>query len=117
MSIEGSTKWVKKGLEIIEDTAKSAKEISIATQQQKFASEQVVQAMREIDTVTKQFVTSTRQAATAAAQLSTLSEELKAAIVDFKLKPEEVEKARNLKHVGDEGPYRDFQGRNRRAPD
>jgi len=35
---------VKKGLEMIEGTAKSAKEISIATQQQKFASEQVVQA-------------------------------------------------------------------------
>jgi methyl-accepting chemotaxis protein len=54
MSIEGSTKWVKKGLEMMEETAKSAKEISIATQQQKFASEQVVQAMREIDSVTKQ---------------------------------------------------------------
>ena len=63
MSIEGSTKWVKKGLEMIEETAKSAKEISIATQQQKFASDQVVQAMREIDSVTKQFVSSTRQAA------------------------------------------------------
>jgi PAS domain S-box-containing protein len=117
MSIEGSTKWVKKGLEMIEDTAKSAKEISIATQQQKFASEQVVQAMREIDTVTKQFVTSTRQAAAATTQLSTLSEELKGAIVDFKLGPEEVEKTRDLKHVRDEGPYCDFQGRNRRAPD
>jgi len=28
MSIEGSTKWVKKGLEMIEETAKSANEIS-----------------------------------------------------------------------------------------
>jgi len=49
----------QKRLEMIEGTAKSAKEISIATQQQKFASEQVVQAMREIDSVTKQFVSST----------------------------------------------------------
>ena len=88
ISIEGSTKWVQKGLEMIEGTAKSAKEISIATQQQKFASEQVVQAMREIDSVTKQFVSSTRQTAGSAAQLNTLSEELKNAIVDFKLKAE-----------------------------
>lgn len=99
ISIEGSTNWVKKGLEMIEETAKSAKEISIATQQQKFASEQVVQAMREIDSVTKQFVSSTRQAAASAAQLNTLSEELKGAIADFKLEAEEAEKMRNLKHA------------------
>jgi methyl-accepting chemotaxis protein len=91
MSIEGSTKWVKKGLDLIEETAKSAKEISIATQQQKFASDQVVQAMREIDSVTKQFVSSTRQATASAAQLSSLSEELKSAISDFKLEAVELE--------------------------
>ncbi|MFB3885948.1 MAG: methyl-accepting chemotaxis protein [Thermodesulfobacteriota bacterium] len=94
MSIENSTKWVKKGLDMIEETAKSAKEISIATQQQKFASEQVVQAMREIDSVTKQFASSTRQSASSAAQLSTLSEELKSAIANFGL-----EEARDIKHV------------------
>jgi methyl-accepting chemotaxis protein len=99
MSIEGSTKWVKKGLEMIEETAKSAKEISIATQQQKFASDQVVQAMREIDSVTKQFVSSTRQATASAAQLNTLSEELKSAISDFKLETGDPEKTRDLKHV------------------
>jgi len=84
MSIEGSTQWVKKGLEMIEETAKSAKEISIATQQQKIASEQVVQAMREIDSVTKQFASSTRQMAESAIQLSQLSGELKRAIADFR---------------------------------
>jgi PAS domain S-box-containing protein len=99
MSIEASTKWVGKGLEMIEETAKSAKEISIATQQQKFASEQVVQAMREIDSVTKQFVSSIRQAAASAAQLNTLSEELKNAIVDVRSEAEEVGKTRDLKHV------------------
>jgi PAS domain S-box-containing protein len=99
MSIEGSTKWVKKGLEMMEETAKSAKEISIATQQQKFASEQVVQAMREIDSVTKQFVSSTRQAAASAAQLNKLSEELKSAIVGFKSEAEGVEKMRDFKYV------------------
>jgi len=99
MSIEGSTKWVKKGLEMIEETAKSAKEISIATQQQKFASDQVVQAMREIDSVTKQFVSSTRQATTSAAQLSTLSEELKSAISNFKLEAEEPKETKDFKHA------------------
>jgi methyl-accepting chemotaxis protein len=99
MSIEGSTKWVKKGLEMIEETAKSAKEISIATQQQKFASDQVVQAMREIDSVTKQFVSSTRQATASAAELNTLSEELKSAISDFKLETGEEENMRDLKHA------------------
>ncbi|MGO8988107.1 MAG: PAS domain S-box protein [bacterium] len=95
MSIEGSTNWVKKGLDMVEETAKSAKEISIATQQQKFASEQVVQAMREIDSVTKQFVSSTRQAAASAAQLNTLSEELKRAIADVKSEEGERGKQRN----------------------
>ncbi len=80
MSMEGTTRWVKKGLEMMEETAKSAKEISIATQQQRIASEQVVQAMREIDSVTKQFVSSTRQMAESAFQLNQLSEELKKAI-------------------------------------
>ena len=116
MSIEDSTKWVKKGLEMIEETAKSAKEISVATTQQTFASEQVVQAMREIDSVTKQFVASTRQAATSAAQLSTLSEELKNAIVDFNSEVGEVEKTRDVTHVRDERSHRDFQGGNRRTP-
>ncbi|MBM4277826.1 MAG: PAS domain S-box protein [Deltaproteobacteria bacterium] len=85
ISTEDSNKWVKKGLEMIEETATAAKEISIATQQQKFASEQVVHAMREIDTVTKQFVSSTRQTADSAAQLSTLSEELKRATANFQI--------------------------------
>jgi len=85
MGIEDSTKWVGKGLEMVKETAKSAKEISLATQQQKSASEQVVQAMRNIDAVTKQFVSSTKQATTSATQLNTLSEELKSAIGQFKL--------------------------------
>lgn len=85
ISIEDSTKWVKKGLDMIEETTKAAKEISIATQQQNFASGQVVQAMREIDTVTKQFVASTRQTAESAAQLNTLSEELKRVVSDIHL--------------------------------
>ena len=85
MGIEDSTKWVGKGLEMVKETAKSAKEISLATQQQKSASEQVVQAMRSIDTVTKQFVSSTKQAAASGKQLNRLSEELQTAMNKFKL--------------------------------
>jgi len=85
MGIEDSTKWVGKGLEMVKETAISAKEISLATQQQKTASEHVVQAMRNIDSVTKQFVSSTKQATTSATQLNTLSEELKSAIGEFTL--------------------------------
>ena len=89
MGIEDSTKWVGKGLEMVEETAKSAKEISLATQQQKTASEQVVQAMRNIDSVTKQFVSSTKQAAASATQLNGLSQELKSSIGEVELKGEE----------------------------
>ncbi|MFH1413259.1 MAG: methyl-accepting chemotaxis protein [Candidatus Omnitrophota bacterium] len=85
MGIEDSTKWVGKGLEMVKDTAKSAKEISLATQQQKTASEQVVGAMRSIDTVTKQFVLSTKQTATSANELNILSRELKTKIEEFNL--------------------------------
>ncbi len=89
MGIEYSNKWVGKGLEMVEQTAQSAKEISLATQQQKSASEQVVQAMKAIDTVTKQFVSSTKQTAASTTQLNILSQELKAAIGEFELGAEE----------------------------
>ncbi|MFQ5901131.1 MAG: methyl-accepting chemotaxis protein, partial [Thermodesulfobacteriota bacterium] len=85
MGIEDSTKWVAKGLEMVQQTTSSAKEISMATQQQKSASEQVVQAMQNIDSVTKQFVASTKQAASSATQLSRLATEFKQAIGEFKL--------------------------------
>jgi len=99
MSIEGTTKWVKKGLEMSEETEKSAKEISVATQQQKFASDQVVQAMREIDSVTKQFASSTKQAVESVAQLSALSEELKSAIGELNPESEDIGEKRSLRHA------------------
>ncbi len=77
MGIEDCTKWVGKGLDMVKDTTKSAKEISMATQQQKSASDQVVQAMQNIDSVIKQFIASTKQAASSATQLNNLSQELK----------------------------------------
>ncbi|MBF0521421.1 MAG: HAMP domain-containing protein [Candidatus Omnitrophica bacterium] len=85
MGIEDSTKWVAKGVEMVRETASAAKEISIATQQQRTASEQTVQAMQEINSVTKQFAASTKQAAASAASLSELAQQLKTAIEGFKL--------------------------------
>ncbi|MGA2915927.1 MAG: methyl-accepting chemotaxis protein [Sedimentisphaerales bacterium] len=85
MGIEESTKWVGKGLEMMQDTAKAAKEISLATNQQKSASEQVVLAVKSIDTVTKQFAASTKQMAQSAAELNKLSQMFETVIGEFKL--------------------------------
>jgi methyl-accepting chemotaxis protein len=85
MGIEDSTRWVAKGVEMVRETAGAAREISIATQQQRTASEQTVQAMQDINAVTKQFAASTKQAATSAATLGELAQKLKAAIEGFKL--------------------------------
>ncbi|MBF0484800.1 MAG: methyl-accepting chemotaxis protein [Candidatus Omnitrophica bacterium] len=86
MGIEDSVKWVGQGVEMIRETASSAKEISIATQQQRTASDQTVQAMQNINLVTKQFAVSTKQAAASAASLSGLAGKLKMSIEGFKNK-------------------------------
>ncbi|MBF0595719.1 MAG: methyl-accepting chemotaxis protein [Candidatus Omnitrophica bacterium] len=85
MGIEESLKCVARGVEMIRETAGSAKEISIATQQQRTASEQTVQAMQNINAVTKQFAASSQQAAESAVALSSLSQKLKIAVEGFKL--------------------------------
>jgi methyl-accepting chemotaxis protein len=89
MGIEESTKWVAKGLEMMQDTAKAAKEISLATNQQKSASEQVVQAVKGIGTVTRQFVASTKQMAQSATELNKISKGLETVIGGFKLNKDE----------------------------
>ena len=85
MGVEDSTKWVTKGFEMVQDTTQKAKEISLATQQQKSAAEQTVTAMKSIDQVTKQFVASTKLTVISTEQLNALAEELKAAMEQFKL--------------------------------
>lgn len=85
MGIEESTKWVAKGLEMMLDTTKSAKEISLATNQQKSASEQVVLAVKSIDAVTKQFAATTKQMAQSAVELNKLSQTFESVIGEFKL--------------------------------
>ncbi len=85
MSVEETTKWSDKGLEMVSDTAQVVKEISVATQQQKSAAEQVVEAMSDIDRVTRSFATTTKQTALNAKRLTELSTQLKSDISDFNL--------------------------------
>ncbi|MFH1654197.1 MAG: methyl-accepting chemotaxis protein [Pseudomonadota bacterium] len=85
MGIEESTKWVGKGLEMVEETTNAAKDISLATQQQKSASDQVVTAMQNIDAVTHQFVVSTKQSFVSSNDLIKLSEDMNNSVREFRL--------------------------------
>ncbi|GEM_PF-1197432 len=84
MGMEESTKWVDKGLGLVKDTLRSAKEITVATQQQKTASEQVVEAMKNIDLTTKQFLVSTQMMASSVVKLNNLAGEFSKTIDEFK---------------------------------
>ena len=85
MGVEDSTKWAAKGLTMVNDTVQVIKEISIGTQQQKTAADQVVQVMESINDVTKQFVSSTKQMADSASELNQLAGGLKQSVGGFKL--------------------------------
>ena len=84
MGIEESLKWAKQGLELTRETTQTAKEISLATQQQRSASEQTVIAVQSINTVAKQFAASAQQTAASATQLNRLAGELKKMIGSLK---------------------------------
>lgn len=71
-------------LEAAKLTAESARQISLATNQQKTASEQVVAALQEIFEGTKQFDESNKTTVEIASQLNELSEELSKIIDKFK---------------------------------
>ncbi len=69
---------------MVDETTTAAKEISIATQQQRSASDQVVAAMTQVSDVSRQYAVGSRQAAAAAAQLNVLAAELRSSISAFK---------------------------------
>jgi methyl-accepting chemotaxis protein len=85
MGIEESTKQVTSGLAMVQESVQQAKEISMATGQQRSASEQVVMAMKNIDQVAKQFASATKQAAAAASQLDQQVEGLKKVLSGFQV--------------------------------
>jgi methyl-accepting chemotaxis protein len=68
---------------MVDETTTAAKEISIATQQQRSASDQVVAAMTQVSDVSRQYAVGSKQAAAAAAQLNVLAAELRASIATF----------------------------------
>ena len=76
LGVEDTLKAAAKGLEQVDRTVIVIKDISLATNQQKTAADQVVQALRNIDEVTRQFVVSTQGSADAAAQIDRLAQEI-----------------------------------------
>ena len=70
---------------MVDETTTAAKEISIATQQQRSASDQVVAAMTQVSDVSRQYAVGSQQSAAAAAQLHTLSDELRESISRFRV--------------------------------
>ena len=68
---------------IVDETTAAAKEISIATQQQRSASDQVVAAMSQVSDVSRQYAAGSKQAAAAALELNELATDLKASIARF----------------------------------
>lgn len=80
MGVEESTKEVAKGLDRVKDAVMQAKEISLATSQQKSAVQQVVVAMQNIGQVARQFVEATKQVSGSAEQLDRQAKELKKVI-------------------------------------
>jgi methyl-accepting chemotaxis protein len=70
---------------MVDETTTAAKEISVATQQQRSASDQVVAAMTQVSDVSRQYAVGSKQSAAAAAQLNNLAAELRASIAQFKV--------------------------------
>jgi methyl-accepting chemotaxis protein len=69
---------------IVDETLAAANEISIATQQQRSASDQVVAAMSQVSDVSRQYASGSKQAAAAALELNDLATQLQTAISQFK---------------------------------
>ena len=70
---------------MVDETTTAAKEISIATQQQRSASDQVVSAMTQVSDVSRQYAVGSRQSAAAAAQLNELAAGLRSSIAQFRV--------------------------------
>ena len=68
---------------MVDETTTAAREISIATQQQRSASDQVVSAMTQVSDVSRQYAIGSRQSASAAAELNVLAAELRSSISQF----------------------------------
>ncbi|HMA34165.1 MAG TPA: methyl-accepting chemotaxis protein [Chloroflexia bacterium] len=72
-------------IQMVERTVQLADAISLATQQQRTASEQVVDTMREIAQTTRQTANSSNQAAHAAHELADIADELRQEMAGFQV--------------------------------
>jgi methyl-accepting chemotaxis protein len=70
---------------MVDETTTAAKEISIATQQQRSASDQVVHAMTQVSDVSRQYAVGSKESAAAAAELNVLAAELRSSIEQFRV--------------------------------
>jgi methyl-accepting chemotaxis protein len=70
---------------MVDETTTAAKEISVATQQQRSASDQVVAAMTQVSDVSRQYAVGSKESAAAAAELNNLAAELRLSIAQFKV--------------------------------
>ena len=70
---------------MVDETTTAAKEISVATQQQRSASDQVVAAMTQVNDVSQQYAVGSKQSAAAASELNNLATSLRTAIARFKV--------------------------------
>ena len=69
----------------VQETSDAARVIHLATQQQRTATDQVVQSMAEIEEITRQAQSGSRQATGAAAELTNLAERLSELVRRFKV--------------------------------
>jgi methyl-accepting chemotaxis protein len=85
---KGAGESLKKILGVVDQTTQAAKQISLATQQQRSGSEQVVTTMKEIAGVAKQIASASKQGTSSATELNKLAEDLRKRLEKFKLEEE-----------------------------
>jgi methyl-accepting chemotaxis protein len=72
-------------IQMVDRTTQAIRQITLATQQQQSASEQIVQTMREVAVVTSESAAGMKQSAAAVGELNVLADQFKTRIKEFKL--------------------------------
>ena len=72
-------------IQMVDRTTQAIRQITLATQQQQSASEQIVQTMREVAVVTSEAAAGMKQSAAAVGELNVLADQFKSRIKEFKL--------------------------------
>jgi methyl-accepting chemotaxis protein len=72
-------------IQMVDRTTTAIRQITLATQQQQSASEQIVQTMREVAVVTSEAAAGMKQSAASVGELNVLADQFKTRIKEFKL--------------------------------